>query len=263
MMHRRGLYEEIDREFRRIADGHRLWDGKVVCELLVRGFSRKPPRRARGVERYVKIPSEEYALTKGREVLLRARFGGSYGDAFTDEPTVFRGELSDLRGAIFAGKPERAVYLATLNAVFSSLGLIEGGVHCRGGDPERCGARLVDYILENFGRDVVVAHIGYQPGHVRACSRWFRGHVTDLSPENIGKVRFGRRIGSGEENEEVIRRSDVACITGSTLVNGSLPELLGWCERYGTEPIVYGVTASSAARILKLRYFCPYARRRP
>ncbi len=263
MRRRLDLYEEIDRRFKRIADAHRLWDEEVICGVWVKGFARGLPRRAKEAERYVKMPSEEYALAKGKEVLLRARFRGSYGDAFTDEPKTFRGKLFDVRDAIFGGAPERAVYLATMNAVFSSLGLIEGGVHCRGRDPERCGARLVDYILKNFGRDVVVAHIGYQPGHVEACSRWFEGYVTDLNPENVGKVRFGRAIKSGSENEEVIKSSDVACITGSAMVNGSLPQLLEWCERYGTEPIVYGVTASSAARVLKLRHYCPYARKEP
>lgn len=262
-MHQRGLYEKIDREFNEIADAHGLWDEEVACELLVRGVPRGPLPGAKAGTGYLELPSKEYALARGREVLLRARFRSSYGDAFTDEPKTFKGKLSDLRGAILGDKPERAIFLATLNAVFSSLGLIEGSVHCRGRDPERCGAKLVDYILQNFGRDVVVAHIGYQPGHVEACSRWFEGQVTDLDPENIGKVRFGRVIRSGSENEEVIRSSDVACITGSALVNGSLSQLLEWCERYGTEPIVYGVTASSAARILKLRHYCPYARRGP
>ncbi|MDI6643124.1 MAG: DUF364 domain-containing protein, partial [Candidatus Hodarchaeaceae archaeon] len=179
-------------------------------------------------------------------------------DAFTDEPKTFRGKLKDVHEQLFGDKGDKAVYFATLNAVLSHVGLVDGAVHCKGDEPRKCGERLAAYILENFGK-VRVAHIGYQPGHVEACSKCFRSYVTDLNHENIGKVRFGRKIQNGSENREVIKKADVACITGSAIVNGSLPELIRWCKLYRTEPVIYGVTASAAAKILGFRHFCPYA----
>ena len=260
---RREFYGKINEEFKRTADAHQLWGKEVACEIVAKGFVRKPPRGPKAkTEQYFKMPSEEYALTKGKEVLLRCKFNDSYGDAFTDEPKIFRGKLSDVGGAIFGKASERAVYFATLNAMFGSLGRINGGVHCKEKDPERCGMRLADYIVQNFGKNAVVTHIGYQPGHVAACSN-FKGYVTDLNLENIGKIKFGKKILSGGKNEDVIRKSDVASITGSTIVNGSLFQLLEWCKIHGTEPIVYGVTVSVAAKILKLRHCCPYARSEP
>jgi len=71
------------------------------------------------------------------------------------------------------------------------LGLIERTVHCRGADAERCGYLLAEEILTKFGK-AKVAHIGYQPGHVEATSAKFnKVYVTDLNPENVGKVKFG------------------------------------------------------------------------
>ncbi|MEW6221921.1 MAG: DUF364 domain-containing protein [Candidatus Hadarchaeota archaeon] len=208
------------------------------------------------------MPSEEYALARGNEVILRCEFKGCYGDAFTDEPKPFVGKLSDVENMPLESSTDRAVYFATLNAVFSYLGLRDS-VHCKKEKPEACGKQLVKYIADNFGEKVVVAHIGYQPGQVEACTKLFKNYVTDLNPKNIGKRKFGCKILGGNKNKEVIEKADVASITGSTIVNGSLPQLLEWCNLYRTEPIVYGVTISAAAKILKLRHYCPYARSTP
>jgi uncharacterized protein (DUF4213/DUF364 family) len=150
-----------------------------------------------------------------------------------------------------------------LNAVFNHLGLVQGVLHCKGGEPKSCGEELAKYITKNFGRDVVVAHIGYKPEHVKACAKFFKSYVTDLNPENVGKVRFGRKILGADKNEEVIKKADVACIAGSSIVNGTLPRLLDLCETHKTEPVVYGVSVSAAAKILHLKHFCPHARRYP
>jgi uncharacterized protein (DUF4213/DUF364 family) len=108
-----------------------------------------------------------------------------------------------------------------------------------------------------FGK-AKVAHIGYQPGHVKATSAKFnKVYVTDLNLENVGKVKFGFKILDGSKNVDVIKKVDVACITGSAIVNGTLFKLLNCCEKYGVKYILYGVTIKGAARILGYNVFCP------
>ncbi|MDI6819603.1 MAG: DUF364 domain-containing protein [Candidatus Hodarchaeaceae archaeon] len=260
------MYEKINGEFKKIVEKHKLQEKEVSCGIIAKGFSDRRPRLSSTpknfIEQHFKLPSREYALAKGKEVLVRCKLEDHYGDAFTDEPKTFRGGIEDVCELLFGDKGDKAVFFATLNATLSYVGLIRGTVHCKGDEPRKCGERLAAYILENFGK-VRVAHIGYQPSHVEACSKHFESYVTDLDSENVGEVKFGRKILDGSANEEVIRKVDVACITGSTLASGTLPELIGWCETYGVKPVIYGVTSKGAAKILNLRHFCPYGHDHP
>jgi len=260
------MYKKINREFKKIVEKHKLQEEAVTCKIIAKGFSDHQPRLSNVpknfIEQHFKMPSTEYALVKGKEIIVRCKFKDHYGDAFTDEPRTFSGRIKDVCELLSGSKGDKAVFFSALNSTLSHLGLIRGTVHCKGDEPRKCGERLAAYILENFGK-VKIAHIGYQPGHVEACSKHFESYVTDLNPENIGKVKFGREILDGSANEEVIKKANVACITGSTLTGGALPELIRRCETCGVEPLVYGVTGRGAAKILNLRYFCPYGRDYP
>ncbi|PUA31357.1 MAG: hypothetical protein B9J98_06700 [Candidatus Terraquivivens tikiterensis] len=206
---------------------------------------------------FVKLPSSDYALMRGREVIVDCEVCGFHGQAFTDMPKLFSGRLVDASELVFGDPGDRGIFFATLNAVMRRLGLIDGTVHCRGADAEECGRMLANHILSKIGK-VKVAHIGYQPGHVKATSSIFDVvYVTDLNPENIGKIKHGIKILDGSMNEEVIRDTDVACITGSAIVNGTLFKLLECCETYNVKYIIYGVTIKGAAKILGFDTFCP------
>lgn len=255
------MYKKINREFKKIVEKHKLQEEAVKCKIIAKGFCCRQPRVSdvskNFIEQHFKMPSTEYALVKGKEIIVRCKFKDHYGDAFTDEPRTFSGRIKDVCELLSGSKGDKAVFFSALNSTLSHLGLIRGTVHCKGDEPRKCGERLAAYILENFGK-VKIAHIGYQPGHVEACSKHFESYVTDLNPENIGKVKFGREILDGSANEEVIKKANVACITGSTLTGGALPELIGWCETCGVEPLIYGVTGRGPAKILNLGHFCPY-----
>lgn len=253
------VYARVREEFEKLVRNHQIGGEPVYCEVLAKGFVGKAPARDDMV--YFEMPSSDYALVRGKEVLLRCRFRDAWGDAFTDEPKRYRGTVEEVIRLPFTSSSARAVFFATLNAVCSSLGLVSGGVHCKEGDPERCGEKLVEHLRAQFGKEVTVAHIGYQPGHVGALGKSFKTLVTDLDPENIGKVKSGVPILDGGENESVIQKADVVCITGSALVNGTFPELLEWARRYSTTVLVYGVSAIGACRLLNLPFFCPYVRK--
>jgi hypothetical protein len=261
----RELYDEVSREFKRVIGAHGFQGMEAVCRVVPK---RVPVGSGEGSQAAVAVSffntlSKNSVLTSGKGLSVRGEFNRFYGDSFAYEPKPFRGSLLDVGAMVFGKSPDKAVFFAVLNAVYNYLGLVQGVIRCSRNETKACGKCLAEYIHKNFGKGVVIAHIGYKPDHVAMCAKIFKSYVTDLDPENIGKVKFGRKILGAEKNEEVIKKADIACIAGSSIVNGTLPRLLELCETYQTEPIVCGVTVSAAAKILHLRHFCPFARRYP
>ena len=174
------MYTRLKKNFLDIVRSSGLADKMVTCHLLGANF--------------VQLPSREYTLMRGKEFLVDCRIEHFHGEAFTDNPQRFSGCVIDVAEMATGDTREKSVFFATLNAVMRATGAIEGTIHCSGSDAERCGDRLAKFILKKFG-DVKIAHIGYQPGHVKATSDLFDTvFVTDLNYENIGKVKFGNRI---------------------------------------------------------------------
>lgn len=260
------LYDKLLGIFRKVVGINDLHKEEVKCRIIARGYADDPPSSISNPKNVInhnfRLPSEEYALVNGKEVLVRCKVDGYYGDAFTDSPKTYDGEAGQIYEFVSGDRGDKAIFFASLNALLSQLGMIERPVHCKEGDPVKCGRELSEFIVDRFGK-TRVANIGYQPGHLEACSNLFEGYATDLNPENIGEKKFGREILDGKKNEEVIKKVDVAVITGSALTNGTLPELIEWCDVYGTEPIIYGVTAKGALELLGMESFCPYSREEP
>lgn len=237
------MHEYLRKKFEEIVNSDGLRDKIFECNVLGADF--------------VKLPSDEYALMKGKEFLVDCKINRFHGQAFTDNPMLFRGRVIDVADMVMGTKSEKAVFFATLNAVLRVKGEIERTVHCIRQAPEECGKLLATQILQNYGK-VKVAHIGFQPGHIKATSDIFDTiYITDFNHENVGKVKFGVKVIDGLKNEEVIRKVDVACISGSTIVNGTLFKLLDCCKKCGVKPIIYGVTIKGAGNILGYNIFCP------
>ncbi|MDD2756864.1 MAG: hypothetical protein PHS80_15230, partial [Methanothrix sp.] len=74
---------------------------------------------------------DDFPLIRGKEVLMQAVFRGAIGQAFTAASGGFRGSLGDVLEMPLDGPFERAVLIATMNAVLRYLGKIEGTIHCR------------------------------------------------------------------------------------------------------------------------------------
>lgn len=241
------MYEFIRKRIYKIVEKRSLFDLDVKCSL----FNGK----------LMRLPSKEYMAARGEEVVCHCEIDGGCGQAFSQSPREFCGTVRTVLEMGLKAEWERAVFFAMLNAILHKLGLISGTVHCVGREPELCGVKMAEYTVSQFGY-VKVAHIGYQPGHVKALARTLGSemlYVTDLDPRNIGKLKFGVRIIDGALNSEILRKVDVAYITGSAATNGSLPELLNTCNTYGVKPIIYGVTGKGLAKLLNLESFCVYA----
>ena len=199
---------------------------------------------------------KDYPLMSGKEILLRANFKGCYGDAFTDKPVEFKGTIREL-----LEKGNRAEFVAALNAVMRYLGLIDRTVHCTGDEPEKCAKELVKYLKELNPQKVGI--IGFQPAFVKEIVNAFGSEnviVSDLNPENVGKVKYGAKIIHGKYNEELIKNSDVVLATGSTIANGTFEEIYELAKKYNKKIIFYGTTIAGMAKILGVERFCTLGR---
>ena len=237
----------------------------------------------------------DFPLLKGKEVMIQARFHDSSGQAYTDMPAPFRGSLGDVMALPLHTNYERAVFVATCNAVMRHLGLIDHTIHCRNNEPEECARLLREHVKQliashassgarsrpscatraeqpDEGTDETegapgrrpglprVAVIGLQPAMVNALATagCFLVRVTDMDPANIGTTREGVAIESADRNPEVISWADLVLSTGTVLANGTVEDLLTVLD---DKPIIfYGVTAAGPAKLMGYDRFCPCSR---
>jgi hypothetical protein len=197
--------------------------------------------------------SEDFVILKGQERLIQAEFRGSFGQAFTDMYGDFDGTLGDVLDMELTNNFRRAIFIASLNAVMRHLGMIEGSVHCKDHGPEECGQDLVKFLKE-CGKSRI-ALIGFQPVHARCCSAKYELKILDMDYGNIGKKKFGVVIMDGSKyTKDVLDWCDLALITGTTVVNGTIEPIL---EMAKTKTVFYGISIAGVARLFGLERFCP------
>lgn len=193
---------------------------------------------------------DDFPLLKGKEVMIQADFKGSLGQAFTDMPGNYSGSLQEILAMPLDNNFEKAVFIATLNAVLRYLNYISKTVHCKDKEPAECAAHLVDYIKERFGNPRI-AFIGMQPAIIEALAAYFKIRVTDLDKDNIGKRKGGVLIESVLKTKEILSWADIILATGTTAANNTLPSLL--IEK----PIIfYGVTIAGVAYLKGYEQYC-------
>ena len=193
---------------------------------------------------------DDFPLLKGKEVMLQADFKGSLGQAFTDMPGNYNGTLKEIFDMPLDNNFQRAVFIATLNAVLRYLNYISKTVHCKDKEPAECAAHLVDYIKERFGQPRI-AFIGMQPAMVEALAAQFEIRVVDLDPDNVGQRRCGVLIEDVAYTKEILSWADLILTTGTTVVNDTLTPLL--IEK----PIIfYGITIAGVAYLKGYEQYC-------
>ena len=193
---------------------------------------------------------DDFPLLKGKEVMIQADFKGSLGQAFTDMPGNYNGTLKEIFDMPLDNNFQRAVFIATLNAVLRYLNYISKTVHCKDKEPAECAAHLVDYIKERFGNPRI-AFIGMQPAMVEALVVQFLIRVVDLDPDNVGQRRCGVLIEDVAYTKEILSWADLILTTGTTVVNDTLTPLL--IEK----PIIfYGITIAGVAYLKGYEQYC-------
>lgn len=202
-------------------------------------------------------------LKKGKERVIEATFQGNKGQAFTDRPRSWSGTLEELLALNLDEIPNRAVFVAGLNAVMSASERLPGTVHCKDEDPSRCGPEVARILHERFG-DVRIGLVGLQPAILKALvSRFGRDAVrlVDLNPENIGETHSGVVVWDGEKDlPRLVAECEVGLATGSSVVNGTLDEILEVFQQAEKPLILFGNTISGVASLLGLDRLCPFGR---
>ena len=205
----------------------------------------------------------DYPILMGNERVVESRVRDSRGHAFTDSAREFLGSVGDVLALDLDTNQHRAIYVATLNAVFAHLGRAEATVHCRNDEPEECARLIATRLFERYGA-VDVGLIGLNPAIAERLVEVFgRDHVriTDLNPSNIGQTRFGVDVQDGFTTaSDLIDASHVVLLTGTTLVNGTFDTIFQQCRKQGRSCIVYGVTAAAMSTLVPFERMCPCGR---
>lgn len=241
------LIERLRGAARAVAMEAGLLDTPIAVDV-----TKLPPESALG-----NTVDRDYPIWKGKEGIVEARLLDGVGQAYSPVPSSFSGELGYVLALDLAGDDEtalrnRGVFVAAVNALCMQLGIAEQTIHCRDEGPRLCAKDLLYIIGAGSPDDSRIALIGCQPRMLETLSSCYQLRVTDLDPDNIGKSFNGIEIESDNNTDEVLDWCDIALITGSTLVNGTIDRFIG----LKCHTVFYGVTIAGAAALLRLHRFC-------
>ncbi len=204
---------------------------------------------------------QDFPILIGKERMVEARLFGARGHAFTDSPTEFVGTVREVLALPLDSNQHRAIFIAMLNAVLRHLDELEGTVHCKDEDPERCAAEIAAHIREQWG-DPKVGLIGCNPAIVEALVKEFGPEMislTDLDPDHIGTMKHGVEIWDGNtRTDDLVAGSTIVLLTGTTFVNGTFDDIWLSIDRHNKGYLIYGVTAAGICHLFGLNRICPY-----
>ena len=246
--------EMVRAQFDKIVQENHLKDSNI--SVLVKALS---PEEAIGVP-----GRRDFPIVAGKERVVEADFQGAKAHAFTDTPREFIGNIDDVISMSLSNNGERAIFIATMNAVLKKLSIIETTLHCKDEEPERCAVEIATYIRNIVGSKKV-GLIGLNPAILEAFSTTFgteNVHVTDLNRFNVGSVKFGLTVWDGNTmTEKLVQESDMVLVTGTTLVNGTFERIWGAIQKYNKDYLIYGVTSAGVCSLAGLNRICPYGRK--
>lgn len=199
---------------------------------------------------------DDFPLLRGKEVLMQAVYKGAAGQAFTSNSGSFQGTLGEVLQLPLSDSFGRAVLVATMNAVLRSLGLIDKTVHCKDDGPERCASSMAEWIEEQ-GYEMV-GLVGMQPALLEALVHALgpdRVMISDLA--EAGSVRCGVKVLDGMDFAEMFERCQLILITGSTLVNATIDDLMVKADQHKRRVVFYGSTFAGTAHLMGWERWCP------
>jgi hypothetical protein len=240
-------------EFRRIVAAERISDVEVSVSARV-----LRPEEAIGSPR-----RRDFPIITGVERVIEAAAMGARAQAFTDAPSDFEGTIGEVLGLDLSASRNRALFIATLNAVLKHLGRVDGVLHCLDEDPERCALHIARELASRFDGGTV-GLVGLNPAIAEALIGAFGTksvRITDLNPDTIGTRRFGVEIWNGRDRtEDLVAFADIVLVTGTTLVNGTFDGIWELADAASKECLVYGVTCAGISALSGIDRICPYGR---
>lgn len=244
------LLAEARRRFIAELEKHAIEDGQALKEEIVVSGPLSSSQAIGDPGR------DDLPIMRGKEVLVQAVFRGCAGQAFSADRGSFRGSLEDVLALPLKSIFERAVLVATMNAVLRCLGLAKGTVHCRDAGPRMCSLSTETWIREQGAGKVGM--VGLQPAILEALVRALgkeRVMVSDLA--EAGGVRCGVKVLDGIDSRQIFEQCPLVLITGSTIVNGTIDGLMMLARKHGSRVVFFGTTISGAAYLLGLTRWCP------
>ena len=242
-MEKNDYLKQLQKTFKDVVDKNELNEKEiaVTCSVLTAQEAIGNPGR------------EDFPIQKGKEKLMQACFEGSYGQAFTDMPSVYSGKVKELTNMPLDTNFDRAVFISGMNAVLRDLKMADRTVHCKDKGPKECSLELAAMIEEEYGSPKI-ALFGLQPAMAEVLSKKFILRIFDLDEDNIEKEKFEILIENGIcDLKEVEDWADLFLVTGSTVCNGSIVNFLGI-----KKPVIFfGTTVAGAASLSGLNRFCP------
>ncbi len=203
---------------------------------------------------------KDFPLLQGKEFLMQADFKNALGQAFTDAPSNFKGKLKKILEFQLTDNSDRALFIATLNAVMRYVGAVDKTIHCKNKEPELCAKEITKIIIDKYGADIKIGIVGFQPAIIDHFSKRLSDQnikVTDMDKNNINKVKYGVFVWDGRKmTGKIFKTCDVVLATGSTVVNDSLSQLICLSEKYRRPLYLYGTTIAGADKILDLKRLC-------
>ena len=150
-----------------------------------------------------------------------------------------------------------------MNATLRYLNLCEKTVHCKDEEPAECAKEIAAHILKEWGK-VRIGLVGLNPAIAEALVETFgqaNVKITDLNLQNVNSSRYGPEIWDGrEKTDDLIEKSDVLLITGTTFVNGTFDSIMEGVRKYKKDYLIYGVTGAGVCTLMGLNRICPFGR---
>ena len=206
---------------------------------------------------------DDFVIKKGKEYVIEAEFDKAHGQAFTGIACHWNGTLEELLSMDLSNVKNRGIFVASMNAVLRSLNLAKGTTHCRDKDPTNCGPEIAGQLQERFGTKKF-GLIGLQPAILKALANNFTPElvrVVDLNPDNTGSSKHGVKIWDGQtELPRLVEWCEVGLATGSSIVNGTIDEIIKHLKDADKPLVFFGNTISAAAALLDLDRLCPFGR---
>lgn len=233
-----------------IADGSISVDDPVITRPLL-------PSEAIGEGEDIR---HDYPLRQGKEFLLEASFHEFRGQAFTERPIRWDGTVGDLLNLDLERIKERAVFLASFNAIARSLGMVSNTVHCRNDSLNICAGKIGQLILDRLKPEEKVLIVGYQPAFIEAASKKLgaeKVRVVDLDPCNIGRTVVGVVIYHGVDDlDRILGEVSFALVTGSCMANATFERLQDRLLHSNVPFVLFGTSAAAPAALLGLERWC-------
>jgi len=205
----------------------------------------------------------DFVIKKGEEYVIEATFDNACGQAFTATPCEWNGTLEEILSLELSDVSNRGIFVSAMNAALRSLGVATGTIHCRDEDPTNCGPEIAGQLKVRFGPKRF-GLVGLQPAILKGLTNHFAPEfvrVVDLNPDNIGSLKFGVEVWDGQTDlRRLVEWSEVGLATGSSIVNGTIDEIIR-CFKDDRKPLVFfGNTISGAAVLLDIGRICPFGR---